>query len=135
MVKLRRACRRRLTGFVAGVRRTLRACLWARPVVGTHAAGTGSDLPRTRAQLLAENALLRQQLLVLRRSVARPAVTPTDRALLVLLSGRVRAWRQALLIIQPATLLRWHRAGFRALWRRKSRAGPGRRRSRRRPSP
>ena len=40
--------------------------------VATHAAGTGADLLRSRAQLLAENALLRQQLLVLRRSVKRP---------------------------------------------------------------
>src|SRR5215213_2304585 len=52
--------------------------------------------------------------------------TPTDRALLVLLASRVRAWRQALLVVQPDTLLRWHRAGFRAFWRRKSRPGPGR---------
>jgi len=44
----------------------------------------------------------------------------------VLLAGRIRAWRQALLIVQPETLLRWHRAGFRARWRRKSRLGPGR---------
>jgi hypothetical protein len=69
---------------------------------------------------------LRQQLLVPRRSVKRPTVTPADRALLVLLAGRVCAWRQALLIVQPETLLRWHRAGFRSFWRRKSRPGPGR---------
>jgi hypothetical protein len=84
------------------------------------------DLVRSRAQLLAESALLRQQLLVLRRSVTRPAVTRADRALLVLLAGRVRAGRRALLLLQPATLLGWHRAGFRALWRRKSRPRPGR---------
>jgi len=53
-------------------------------------------------------------------------MTPTDRALLVLLAGRARAWRQALLIVRPETLLRWHRAGFRSCWRRKSRPGPGR---------
>jgi len=82
---------------------------------------------RSRAQLRTENALLRQQLLVLRRSVPRPVVTPADRAVLVLLAGRVRAWRQALLLVQPETLLRWHRAGFRACWRAKSRPGPGRR--------
>ena len=57
----------RLTGLVADARRALWACLWARPLVGTHASGTGADLLRSRAQLLAENALLRQQLLVLRR--------------------------------------------------------------------
>jgi len=126
VLSLGRGYRRRLTGIVAGVRRVFRACLWTRPVLGSHAAGTGGDLVRSRAQLLAENALLRHQLLVLRRSVARPAVTRADRVLLVLLAGHVRAWRQALLLIQPETLLRWHRAGFRALWRRKSRPGPGR---------
>ena len=45
---------------------------------------------------------------------------------MTLLAGRVRAWRQALLVVQPDTLLRWHRAGFRAYWRRRSRPGPGR---------
>jgi len=92
----------------------------------THLAGTGTDLARTRGQLIAENALLRQQLLGLRRGVKRPAVAPADRVLLVLLAGRVRAWRQALLLVQPETLLRWHRAGFRSFWRRKSRPGLGR---------
>jgi transposase InsO family protein len=115
-----------LTNFIAGAQRALRTRLWARPLIGAHAAGTGGDLLRSRAQLLAENALLRQQLLVLRRSVARPRVTPTDRAVLVLLAGRVRAWRQALLLVRPETLLGWHHAGFRAHWRRKSRPGPGR---------
>ena len=76
--------------------------------------------------MLAENAFLRQQLIVLRRGVTRPVVPRTDRALLVLLAGRVRAWRQALLIIRPDTLLRWHRAGLRAFWRWTSRPGPGR---------
>ena len=61
-----------------------------------------------------------------RRSVPHPAATPADRALLVLLAGRVRAWRRALLVVQPETLLRWHRAGFRSFWRRKSRPEPGR---------
>ena len=119
-------CRRRLSDFVNGVRHTVATHLWLRPAAATHAAGTGADLLRSRAQLLAENALLRQQLIALRRGVRRPVVTRTDRALLVLLAGRVRAWRQALLVVQPATLLGWHRAGFRAFWRRRSRSGPGR---------
>ena len=121
-----RWCRRRLIGLVTGMRHALRGCFWVRPAVATHAAGIGTDLVCSRAQLLAENALLRQQLLVLRRGVKRPVVTPADRALLVLLAGRVPTWRQALLLVQPETLLRWHRAGCRALWRRKSRPGPGR---------
>jgi hypothetical protein len=49
-----------------------------RPVLAP-LAGTVPDLARTKRQLLAENALLRQQRIVLRRSVARPAVTPADR--------------------------------------------------------
>ncbi len=118
-------CRRRLIDFVSGVRHAVATHLWPRPASVTHVAGTGADLLRSRAQLLAENALLRQQLIVLRRGVKRPAMARTDRALLVLLAGRVRAWRQTLLVVQPDTLLRWHRAGFRACWAWKSRPGPG----------
>src|SRR3712207_6397911 len=84
--------------------------------------GSLQDLVRTKPQLIAEIALLRQQLIVLNRSVKRPRVTATDRSLLVLLASRVRAWKDALLIIQPDTLLRWHRQGFRLFWRRKSRS-------------
>ena len=69
---LLRTCRRWLSELGARGRQQLGIRLWARPVT-THLAGTGADLARTRGQLLAENALLRQQLLVLRRSVnARP---------------------------------------------------------------
>ncbi len=119
-------CCRRLRGLAGGLRRARGASLRARPLALTHATGTGADVVRSRAQLLAENALLRQQLLVPRRRVKRPVVTPTDRTLLVLLAGRVRAWRQALLLVRPETLLRWHRAGFRSFWRWQSRPGPGR---------
>src|SRR5262245_29594854 len=82
--------------------------------------GAATDLVRSKPELVAENALLRQQLIILTRSTKRPRLTRSDRALLVLLASRVRAWRQALLIVQPATLLRWHRAGFRLLWRWRS---------------
>ncbi len=106
-------CRRWLSGLVARGRQVRGTCLWARPATA-HLAGTGTALARTRGQLLAENALLRQHVLGLRRGVTRPAVAPADRVLLVLLAGRVRAWRQALLLVQPETLLRWYRAGFRS---------------------
>ena len=82
-------------------------------------AGTLADLLRSKPELVAENAMLRQQLAILKRSVKRPRCSPTDRALLVLLASRVRGWRQALLIVQPDTLLRWHRQLFRQVWRRK----------------
>ncbi|HSH80684.1 MAG TPA: integrase core domain-containing protein, partial [Herpetosiphonaceae bacterium] len=85
-------------------------------------AGTLADLVRSKPALIAENALLRQQLIILRRSVKRPRCRPADRALLVLLASRLPAWRQALLIVQPDTLLRWHRQLFRRFWRRQSRA-------------
>jgi hypothetical protein len=85
-----------------------------------------ADLVRSKPDLLIENALLRHQLVVLRRNVKRPVLTPTDRTLLVLLAGRLRSWRHALLIIQPDTLLRWHRAGYRWFWKRKFQPKQGR---------
>jgi len=70
--------------------------------------------------LTAENALLRQQLIVLQRQVKRPVFTPRDRLLLVLLARLARGWQTALLIVQPDTLLRWHRQGYRLIWRFRS---------------
>ena len=93
-----------------------------RPAPAPLLTGAVADLARTKRELLAENALLRHQLSILRRQVRRPRCTPADRALLVLLAGRLRLWRQALLLVQPDTLLRWHRQLFRWSWRRKSRA-------------
>jgi len=84
--------------------------------------GTLTDLARSTSELVAENALLRQQLIILRRQVKRPACTKKDRMLLVLLASMVRAWKQTLFIVQPETLLRWHRQGFRLFWKYKSRA-------------
>jgi transposase InsO family protein len=67
-----------------------------------------------------ENAFLRQQVIVLSRAAKRPAFTPWDRGMLVLLASRLRTWASALLIIQPETVLRWHRQGFQLIWRRRS---------------
>src|ERR1041385_6413926 len=61
-------------------------------------------------------------MLVFSRSGKRPLPTPCDRVLLVLLASKVRAWQQALVIVQPETLVRWHRDLFRWIWRRKSKA-------------
>ena len=68
-----------------------------------------------------ENALLRQQLIILRRQVRRPRLTWRDRTLFVLLASKLHSWKQALVIVQPETLLRWHRDLFRRVWKRKSR--------------
>jgi len=94
---------------------------WTRPLTTGLATGTLSDTMRSRADLIAENALLRQQLIVLRRQVKRPQLSQIDRIRLILLARLTRFWQQALHIVQPDTLLRWHRDLFRRFWRRKSR--------------
>ena len=85
-------------------------------------SGMAADLVRRRVDLVAENALLRQQLIVAERKLAgRVRWTPWQRFTIVFASLVAPAWREATLLIQPATILRWHRAGFRAFWRRRSR--------------
>jgi transposase InsO family protein len=79
------------------------------------------DALRPRWALLGEVALLRHQLTVLKRSVARPRVTRLDRIAFVALAAITPTWRNVLRIVQPETLLRWHRAGFKVLWRWRSR--------------
>ncbi|HET8628622.1 MAG TPA: integrase core domain-containing protein [Thermomicrobiales bacterium] len=108
--------------FLAAAR--TRVTRWTRPAPIAVAAGAAADATRSRSALLLENALLRHQLVVLNRSVKRPRLTAADRGLLVLLASRLRAWTGALLIVRPETVLRWHRAGFRLFWRRKSRPRP-----------
>jgi putative transposase len=88
--------------------------------------GTVADLPLTRAQLIAENALLRHQLIILQRQVKKPRLRSTDRLWFLLLVARLPHWQDLLLIFQPETLLRWHRQGFRLFWKFKSRPGGGR---------
>ena len=105
----------RLDSSTRRVAQTLRRHLLAatKPPKTQLVAGMLADLPRTKPQLMLENALLRQQLVILQRSVKRPRCTPTDRTVLVLLVSRLRTWRQSLLIVQPNTVLRWHRQLFR----------------------
>src|ERR1700730_10378980 len=93
-----------------------------KPATTSLLLGTVADLARNKSELVAENAFLRQQLIILNRKVKRPACTKADRILLVLLAKIVRAWKQALLIVQPETLLRWHRQGFKPYWKYRSRA-------------
>src|SRR5260370_26846159 len=80
-----------------------------------------------RARLDAENLLLRQQLIVLRRkSSARVRLWNIDRLLLVWLYRLYPSLLDVIIIVQPETVLRWHRRGFRAYWRWKSRHVGGR---------
>ena len=95
---------------------------WMKPRSTSLLLGTITDLARGKFELLVENALLRQQLIILRRQVKRPAYKKTDRILLVLLARMVQTWKQALFIVHPETLLRWHRGLFRLFWKHKSKA-------------
>jgi transposase InsO family protein len=79
-----------------------------------------------RAARAAENLALRQQLAVLRRSVRRPRLRPWDRLFWAWLSRWWAGWKVALVIVSPATVVGWHRQGFRLWWRWKSRSRPGR---------
>ena len=81
---------------------------------------------QSRRQLTLENLALRHQLVVLQRSVPRPKLTGADRFLWVLLVRCWSGWQRMLLIVQPRTVVAWHRAGFRCFWRWKSRSSPGR---------
>ena len=93
---------------------------WTRPTSRSLLTGTLTDLALTKAEFIAENALPRQQLIILSRQVKRPTCTRTDRLLMVVISRATRSWKQALLIVQPDTLLGWHRQAFRWYWRRHS---------------
>jgi transposase InsO family protein len=78
-------------------------------------------LLRSSARREAEILVLRHQINVLRRkSPNRPALSNIDRLLFVLLSRLVPTILDALTMIRPDTVIRWHRAGFRAYWRWKS---------------
>ena len=94
---------------------------WTKPVL---VSGYLSDLTRSRTDLVVENALLRQQLIVLNRQIKRPQLTNPDRFHLVLLAHFTKFWKQSLHIVQPETLLRWHWELFRIYWRRKSQGKP-----------
>jgi hypothetical protein len=76
--------------------------------------------------LAIENLALRQQLVVLKRQAKRPAVRTRDRIFWVILSRIWEDWKSALIVVKPETVIRWHRTGFRLLWKLKSRGRPGR---------
>jgi transposase InsO family protein len=79
-----------------------------------------------RAHLVLENLALRQQLAVLVRASPRPRLRCRDRLFWVILSRIWSGWKSALALVQPATVVRWHRQGFKLYWRWKSRGSPGR---------
>jgi hypothetical protein len=78
---------------------------------------------RSRATLALENAALRQQLAAYQRAEKRPRLQPGDRLFWVLLRRCWSDWTRSLVVVKPATVVGWHRRGFRALWRQKSNPG------------
>src|SRR5271169_3855331 len=78
---------------------------------------------KSRRNLLLGNVALRHQLLILTRNAKRLQWTPVDRVFWVWLSLVWSRWRTGLRLVQPDTVIYWHRQGFRLLWKWKS--GPG----------
>jgi putative transposase len=111
----------RLTSYLAPTAAALRDRLhrWTRPSTRL-VLGYLLDRLRSREDLVRENALLRKQLEVACRRIARPRLTRVDRVMLVCLARLAPTWRSATLLVEPATILRWHRQGFQLFWRWKS---------------
>ena len=85
------------------------------------------SLFKSRRRLEVENLFLRHQLnIALRRAPQRLRLRGSDRALLVLMTWLWPSLLGLARVVQPDTILRWHRAGFQAYWRWKSRGRPGR---------
>jgi putative transposase len=93
---------------------------WIKPTPDSVIWSVLADSVRSRRELIAENALLCQQVIILNRATKPPLLHKRDKCLLPVLARTFKHWKQALLIIQPDTLLRWHRELFRWMWKRKS---------------
>jgi len=72
---------------------------------------------RSQAELAAENLVLRQQLAVLEQGSKRPRLRNRDRIFWTWIARLWPNWRSVLVIVQPATVIRWHKQGFRLYWR------------------
>jgi putative transposase len=82
---------------------------------------------RGHRTVVLENLALRQQLVVFRRTVRRPQLRTRDRLFWVLLTKAWPEWRSALMVVQPDTVVRWHRQWLRRRWtERSTHARPGR---------
>jgi transposase InsO family protein len=84
------------------------------------------DLFKSRRRLQAENLVLRHQLGIALRARSRHRLRGSDRALLVWMIWLWPSLLGVVRVVEPETILRWHRAGFRAFWRWKSRNRVGR---------
>jgi hypothetical protein len=89
-------------------------------------AATLCSTLRTRRDLALENLALRQQVAILRRQVRRPTLTLADRLFWVGLMRTWDGWKDSLILVQPETVIRWFREGFKRYWTRRSRRLVGR---------
>lgn len=71
---------------------------------------------RSRRSLILENLALRQQLTTLRRKRPRPRLSASEKLFWVLARRFWSGWKQALIVVSPETVVRWHRAGFSLYW-------------------
>jgi transposase InsO family protein len=95
----------------------------------TYASVLVASLPallRTRREQAVVELALRQQLATYAHKQLRPRLNAADRGFWVALLRFWPRWRNVLVIVQPETVVRWHRKGFRLYWRSLSRSGPGR---------
>ena len=96
------------------------------PIISTLLAFV-AGLFQSRASLCLENLALRHQLVVYQQTVHRPRLRPTDRLFWVWLSRLWSAWQDALVFVQPRTVIAWQQERFRDHWRHLSEQGtPGR---------
>ncbi|MCP4290607.1 MAG: integrase, partial [bacterium] len=83
--------------------------------------------PQKDFDLVLENLALRRQLATMKRAAKQPRLRNTDRLFWVLLFRFWSNWQQALIIVKPDTVVRWHRKGFKLFWKFKARPKvPGR---------
>ena len=69
---------------------------WIKPAPDRQITGVAADLFRSKPELIAENAFLRQPVIVLKRqNTGRPSLTQHDRRVLVVLAGKLRGWKDA----------------------------------------
>ena len=81
---------------------------------------------RNRSKQAIVELALRQQLATFAEKGRRPRIAPADRGFWVILSKVLSEWKEILVIVQPETVVRWHRKGFRLYWRSISKRGSGR---------
>jgi putative transposase len=80
---------------------------------------------RGHQELVLENLALRQQLTAMKRSANRPRLERGDRLFWIALARVWQNWRTGLVVVQPDTVVRWHRDWLRRRWTRRSKGRPG----------